>query len=330
MTTSYNILTEDRKRHPLIYQCFGLLNNFTYLGMEHLDKNSPFYRGSVYHETIAGDPSRVLAVEYAYEQDIGRHLYDQEYLDSLLKSFLEEIELFFDAFPWVKTVAKINKRLGVIRVKARGVPADKLMFVLAASRNLAISIKGLPARDEAYTEFKKKKREMMPDYATYWIFTNLMSDSAVIEWDSSTRPLPRTWMSDPIFNNESNVINAATFGKKSLKRLLSGEEPKWYQDNFDTTYDGYCRDDHFEQQEVFFGTREYLWEKDLDDYEGVPMESSGRLLFRTLADTLSVEWDQECIVEGGEYDPYVGFMYPLGDAATFESVINNFLKAIEE
>lgn len=329
MTISYNLITSDRKRHPIIYACFGLLNTVSRLCYSSLDTNSRFFKGDTYHGNVSYEPRDILAVEYNYQADINRHLYNEAKIARITSTFMEELDEFLNAFPWVKPITKVNKRLGVVRVKAKRVPADKMMFVLTSVRNLMMVNKDFHVNSsDSYIELQEYKKKAMPDYRAYWIYENLMADSRSIDWTCPNQTAK--WIAFPVFNHESNTLNAATFGKESLKRLMSGEEPEWFQEFFNRTEDGYERDQQYEDEYETFGTKVRIWYKDLDCYNKYGEMWSCRHLYRTMADSLSVEWDYECIFQGGRYDLNVGFIYNGFANTTVEEAINQFLKAIEE
>lgn len=324
MAISYNIVMSNRKRYPLRYVCFGLLNKFQTIGSQHFDPQSPFYKTEKYHGNLTPLTEHLVAVEYNYLRDASYLFADESVLNQFLSNYRKELLRFLRAFPWIKPIAAHNKKLGVVRVKTKGVPADKVMFVLAAVRNLLERHREMRTCDQERRDRLTADMKRMPSYAAGWIYSNLTWSVGRRDW---SQPNTLTWESQPRFNDESNLLNSATFGRQALKRLLSGEEPEWYQDNFDETYNGYQRDSHFEEFDDTFGTEECFSCEDEYYSDHVDGYCSTSLLYRTMADSVSIEYDDP-IFSNSYYDSYVGFVFE-GRLSVDES-IEEYLSVIKE
>lgn len=324
MAISYNLIMSDRKRYPLTYICFGLLGRFPEISVHNFDEDSDFYKGGAYHESFNPTVEELVSVEYNYKRDIDRRNNPTSpHKIAIEEKYILEVTKFINAFSWVREIAALNRKLGVVRVRARGVPADKTMFVLMTVRNILDEAQSESYGDRALLEKLSFIEECLPDYKQRWIFSNLMSSFIRRDWE--TGGFQR--ICSPKFNDESNILNAATFGKKSLRFLLSGEEPEWYQDVFEESDRGYLRDGHMEEMDITFGMIGDP-EDVCSDYPDDVVGACGSLLFRTLCDSLSIEGDFECIFEQGEYDDYVGFVYR--GQLFLENVIEDFINAVKE
>lgn len=324
MAISYNLVMSNRRRYPISYVCFGLLNKFAGITSNHFNCNSSFYKGIDYHRTFTPESANLVAVEYDYVCDARRYLSEGAALDQFLDDYRREVRKFLRAFPWIKPVAVHNKKLGVVRVRAKGVPADKLMFILMSVRNILDRQRDIRDWDTYRKEMMEGCLNRIPSYAAQWVYTNLNWFVHRRDWSN---PSNSFWEAHPKFNDESNVLNSATFGKRSLKRLLSGEEPEWFQEHFENTYNGYLRDSHFEEEGETFSNGAPL--DDVDEYYADELSEycSQSPLYRTMADSLSVEFD-EPIFSNCDYDDYVGFTYD--GRQLLQENLDEYLKALEE
>lgn len=326
MSVYYNIVTKNRKRYPIQYICFGLLNRYRNICDTNFDSGSKFYKNTSYHSDFSDSPRDLVAIEYNYKRQIEERSV-QSIRNRAMERYEEQVSYFLNSFDWVKSVAVLHKGLGIIRVQAAGVPADKVMFILTVIRNMTRNASDYAGTSNPERDSNRKLEELFDNPRERFIFSWLMNVNYYSGWGSNLS----SWRCYPLFNDESNVLNSATFGKKALNRLIRGEEPEWYQEDFDKTECGYMRESHFEEEDITFGTTEDL--SVFDDYDEYADSNDifgnhGGFLYRTLGDSLSIEYDDP-IFSMSSWDDCLGFVFNIS-GTSLETFVEQFKNAIEE
>lgn len=308
MAIYYNIVTEERYRFPMSYMCFGLLNQVSKDNLRGCLLRNDKFSSSLATSLLERDssyeliPNKIEYIEFRYCESLSSGMH-QRFIDWVL-----EIQ---EAFDWMKGSFVIHPRLGIVRFNTN-CPADKLMFMMSAIRN----------KCSVFSRYESGHHPDFPVEITSHECPRVrFVGLAYFYMSSYYDPITGEdgYMAYPRYSDESNIFNAQTFGKNSLRRFVQGIEPEWQQGNFRFSEKGYLRDSHFNFNRELWNEdqftlsevgsiRDVSYNDVIDDYDS-DTYSYPYLNYNRLSNGPSIKGD-EPIFESMGYNKYVGFYYP--------------------